>query len=131
MNTEHIVSGVVGGVVSLLGGYLLCKAMGCHDKKEGLAFSKKMLSSDKLAPSIGPFCAAREISFGGARLVFCSGIIGLCPEKKTLISDNLEEQVHQTLKNLKNLFHDNDLSFGDITKVNLYITDMKNFAAVN
>ena len=63
---EHIISGVVGGVATLLLAFALRKSMRKLGFKRRWNFpppTVTSVSSDKLPPSIGPFSAGKKIAY--------------------------------------------------------------------
>ena len=81
----------------------------------------------KGAPSAtGPFSHA--IATGN--LVFTSGQIYLTAEGK-MLEGTLDEQIHQIMKNLSCILEAAGVSFANVVKTTIYVTDMANYATVN
>ena len=82
----------------------------------------------KSAPqAIGPYSQA--IAVDG--FVFCSGQIPLNPETGVVINGGIEEQTQQVLKNLKAVLQEAGVDFENVVKTEVYLADMKDFAAMN
>jgi 2-iminobutanoate/2-iminopropanoate deaminase len=64
-------------------------------------------------------------------LVFLSGQIALDPGTGKLISGDVAAQTKQSLENLKAVLAAAGLSFADVVKTTIFLTDMKDFATVN
>ena len=62
-------------------------------------------------------------------LLFLSGQIGLKDGK--LISDNLEEQVVQAIRNIKKLLKDNNLKIENIVDVTVFLINQNDYEAFN
>ena len=62
--------------------------------------------------------------------VYLSGQIPLVPETMELVSGT-REQIHQVFRNLRAVAHAAGGDFGDIVKLNIYLTDLGDFALVN
>ena len=77
--------------------------------------------------AIGPYSQA--CSFGG--LTFVSGQLGLVPETGLLVSDDVVDQSHQALLNLKAIASAERLLMTDIVKLTLYLVDLSDFKRVN
>jgi reactive intermediate/imine deaminase len=64
-------------------------------------------------------------------LVFASGQLGLDPDSGQLVEGGVEAQAHQALTNLKAVAEAAGTEMGKAVKVNVYLTDMADFQAVN
>ena len=62
--------------------------------------------------------------------VYLSGQIPLVPETMELVSGT-REQIHQVFRNLRAVAHAAGGDFGDVVKLNIYLTDLGDFALVN
>ncbi len=63
-------------------------------------------------------------------LVFTQGSIYLTPEGK-LLEGTLEEQIHQIMKNLQNILEAAGVTFADVVKTTIYVTDMSLYGTIN
>jgi 2-iminobutanoate/2-iminopropanoate deaminase len=92
--------------------------------------SKKILCYESIpnAPkAVGPYSPA--VRAGG--MVFLSGQVGLNPDTMQLIGASIEEQTRQVMKNLRAVLSELGLSFADVVKSTIFLTDLKNFQTVN
>ena len=90
--------------------------------------SNKTIITTELAPAaIGPYSQAVR----AGRTVYCSGQIPLNPETMKLETQDFAEQAEQVFKNLKAVAEAAGGSCQDFVKLNIYLTDLSNFAAVN
>jgi 2-iminobutanoate/2-iminopropanoate deaminase len=64
-------------------------------------------------------------------MVFLSGQVGLNPATGQLIGTSIEEQTQQALNNLKAVLTELGLSFSDVVKSTIFLTDLGNFQTVN
>jgi 2-iminobutanoate/2-iminopropanoate deaminase len=64
-------------------------------------------------------------------MVFLSGQVGLNPTTGQLIGASIEEQTPQALTNLKAVLTELGLSFTDVVKTTIFLTDLGNFQTVN
>jgi 2-iminobutanoate/2-iminopropanoate deaminase len=64
-------------------------------------------------------------------MVFLSGQVGLNPETMQLVGPGIEEQTKQVLKNLSTVLEGVGLSFKDVVKTTIFLTDLNNFQTVN
>lgn len=63
--------------------------------------------------------------------VYAAGQVGAVPETGELISDDVVEQTAQALKNLQAALAAAGAGLGDVVKVNVFLTDMNDFARMN
>jgi len=87
---------------------------------------KKVVETSQAAKASGPFSQA-TIS---GNMVFTSGQIPLTPEGK-LVQGTIDEQTHQVMKNLKAVLEAAGVTFADVVKASVYITDMSLFGRMN
>lgn len=83
------------------------------------------------APSaIGPY--AQGISLTGAqRIVFLSGQIPIDPSSGELVTGDIAAQTTQVMKNLGAVLSAASMTFDDVVRATIYLTDLGQFAAVN
>ncbi|HUV99023.1 MAG TPA: RidA family protein [Gallionella sp.] len=62
--------------------------------------------------------------------VYLSGQIGVDPGTMLMV-EGIEAQIHRVFQNLRAVASAADSSFNDLVKLNVYLTDLKNFAKVN
>ena len=88
--------------------------------------ARKALSSPTAA-AIGPY--SHGIDDGTH--VFCSGQTPIDPETGALREGGVGDQTHQCFDNLFAVLADGGLGPDDVVKVNVYLTDMNDFADMN
>lgn len=89
--------------------------------------SKKIIKTEKAPAAVGPYSQA--VRHGD--LVFLSGQIPLDPETMKMVSGGIENQVDRVFKNLQAVCEAAGGSLADIIKLNVFLTDLGNFATVN
>jgi reactive intermediate/imine deaminase len=87
---------------------------------------KKIIQSDKAPEAIGTYSQAVK----KGNIIFLSGQIPLNPESMELV-EGIENQIHQVFKNILAIIAAADASLDDLVKLNIYLTDLSNFALVN
>jgi reactive intermediate/imine deaminase len=88
---------------------------------------KKLAINSQNAPeAIGPYSQAIR----KGNIVFLSGQIPLNPDTMELV-EGIEEQINQVFENLSQVINAADANFDDVVKLNIYLTDLSNFALVN
>ena len=88
---------------------------------------KEIVTAARAPAAIGPYSHA--VAAGG--LLFTSGQIALVPETGALAGDTIEEQTEQVLKNLEAVLAAHQMTFADVVKTTVFLTDLADFAVVN
>ncbi len=81
----------------------------------------------KKLPGKLPYSHAVAIRGG----VFLSGQVPLDPKSGKLVEGDIKAQTTQVFKNIALVLKEADCDFGDVVKVNVYLADMADFAAMN
>lgn len=89
--------------------------------------TKAIISTDKAPAAIGTYSQAVKVGTA----VYLSGQIPLVPETMETISEDFTEQTHQVFKNLSAVCEAAGGELQDMVKVNIFLTDLSNFATVN
>ncbi len=63
--------------------------------------------------------------------VYLSGAIPLVPDTMEVVSDDVRTQIEQVFSNLDAVCQAAGGSFADVVKLNVYLTDLKDFPLVN
>ena len=87
---------------------------------------KQKIETTKAPKATGPFSQA----IIAGKLVFTSGQICLTPEGK-LLEGTIEEQTHQVMNNLKEILLASGVTFSDVVKTTIYVTDMSVYGKIN
>src|SRR5215831_1609476 len=85
------------------------------------------ITSDRLAKPAGPFSPAVR---DGDR-VYTSGQIAQDPATGKVVEGGVVAQTEQIFRNLEALLSAANKSLAHVVKVNVYLTDMRDFAAMN
>ncbi|MDV6327688.1 RidA family protein [Idiomarina sp. PL1-037] len=89
--------------------------------------SKVIISTDKAPAAIGTYSQAVKIG----TTVYLSGQIPLVPESMELVSEDFTAQAEQVFKNLTAVCEASGGELQDMIKVQIYLTDLGQFAIVN
>ena len=89
--------------------------------------NKAFISTEKAPAAIGTYSQAVKVGTA----VYLSGQIPLVPETMEVISEDFSEQTHQVFKNITAVCEEAGGKIQDLVKVNIYLTDLSNFAVVN
>ncbi|MBT4784689.1 MAG: RidA family protein [Flavobacteriaceae bacterium] len=88
---------------------------------------KKFINTNKSPAPIGPYNQA--ILKGNT--LFISGQIALDPESMKLNNGSINNETHQVMMNLKNILEEANMSFNDVVKSSIFLSDMSLFKDVN
>ena len=89
--------------------------------------SRKSVTSENAPKAVGPYSHA----VWAGELLFLSGQVPLDPATSKLVDGDVTAQTQQVFKNLEAVLKTARLSMDDVVKVNVFLTSMKNFQAVN
>lgn len=89
--------------------------------------NKAIISTEKAPSAIGTYSQAVKVN----NTVYLSGQIPLIPETMEMVKGDFAAEAHQVFKNLQAVCEASNGSLGDIVKLNIYLTDLNNFAIVN
>lgn len=87
---------------------------------------KQKIETDKAPKAVGPYSQA----IVNDNLIFTSGQIHLTPDGK-LLDGTIEELTHQVMKNLKNVLEKAGVTFNEVVKTTIYVTDMSVYGKIN
>jgi len=88
---------------------------------------KSIVKTDQAPSAIGTYSQAVKVN----STVYLSGQIPLVPETMEVVSENFAEQAEQVFKNLSAVCTAAGGEINDMVKVNIFMTDLSNFATVN
>ena len=90
---------------------------------------KNIISTNNAPAAIGIYSQA--VAVNGGVTIYLSGQIPLVPETMEVIEGGIEEQIHQVFKNLIAMCEASKGTVSDIVKLNIFLTDLGNFAVLN
>ena len=90
---------------------------------------KHIISTDKAPEAVGTYSQAVAVT--GGTTIYLSGQIPLVPETMEVAEGGIEAQIHQVFKNLTAVCEASKGSLSDIVKLNIFLTDLNNFATLN
>jgi len=88
---------------------------------------KKIINTLKAPQPIGPYSQAVLVG----DVLYTSGQISLNPETGKLVKDSIDIETVQVMENLKAVFQAANMTFKNVIKSTIFISDMKNFGAIN
>lgn len=87
---------------------------------------KQKIETAKSPKAIGPYSQA----IINGNILFTSGQIHLTPDGK-LLEGPIETLTHQVMKNLKNILEKVGVTFNDVVKTTIYVTEMSHYGKIN
>ncbi len=89
--------------------------------------NKAVIHTDKAPAAIGTYSQAVKVN----NTVYLSGQIPLIPETMELVEGDISVQIRQVFDNLSEVCAASGGDLSNIVKLNIFLTDLSNFATVN
>ena len=89
--------------------------------------SREVVHTEKAPAAVGPY--SQGIIANG--FIFTAGQGGIVPGTKTPVEGGIQAQTRQVFENLKAILEAAGSSLDKVIKVNVYLTDIGDFAAMN
>ena len=88
---------------------------------------KKIITTSKAPAPIGPY---NQAVLSG-NMLYTSGQIAINPETNALEIDDLEHETQLVMENLKAILSEAGMTFDNVIKTSIFISDMNNFSRIN
>ena len=88
---------------------------------------KRIINTSNAPKPIGPYNQA-VIS---GDLMFISGQVAFDPNTDELVLDDIQTETKQVMENLKSILEEANLSFNNVVKTTIFLSDMNDFQQVN
>lgn len=89
--------------------------------------AKKIINTENAPAPIGPYNQAVQTG----NLLFISGQVALKPGSGDLANADIIEETHQVMQNLKAILTEAGMSFDNVVKTTIFLSDMGLFSQVN
>ncbi len=89
--------------------------------------SKQIITTDKAPAPIGPY---NQAVLSGNTL-YTSGQIALDPNTMELVLDDIATETKLVMENMKAVLAAANMTFENVVKTSIFISDMNNFGAIN
>ncbi|MEY4098002.1 MAG: Enamine/imine deaminase [Bacteroidota bacterium] len=89
--------------------------------------SKEIIQTSKVPTPIGPYSQA-VIANG---FLFASGQVAFNPATGELVLTDIQAETRQVMENIKAILEEAKLSFANVVKTSIFLSDMQLFAQVN
>ncbi|HZH36603.1 MAG TPA: RidA family protein [Flavisolibacter sp.] len=88
---------------------------------------KKIINTKNAPAPIGPYNQAVLVN----GTLYISGQVCIDPQSGNLKNRDIEDETHQVMQNLKAILTEAGMTFGNVVKTTIFITDMNQFSAIN
>jgi 2-iminobutanoate/2-iminopropanoate deaminase len=89
--------------------------------------SKQIINTSNAPAPIGPYNQAVKTG----NVLFVSGQVAIKPTTGEMANNDIIEETHQVLQNLKSILAEADMDFSNIVKTTIFLSDMSLFSHVN
>src|SRR5258708_1079273 len=89
--------------------------------------TKLIIKPSRSAPAVGPYNHAVRVG----DLLFCAGQIPLDSATGKLVNGDIKDQTQRVLENVKAILDDQKLTFANVIKSTIFLTNLGDFAAMN
>lgn len=89
--------------------------------------TKTIIKPAKSPTAVGPYNHAVRVG----DLLFCAGQIPIEPATGNLVEGDIKVQTERVLQNVKAILDDQQLTFANVVKSTVFLTDLANFAGMN
>lgn len=88
---------------------------------------KEIVNTSKAPAPIGPYNQATKAN----NTLYISGQIPADPKTGIIVTSSIEDETHMVMKNLGAILAKAGLSFDNVLKTSIFISDMNNFSKIN
>mgnify|MGYP001432219099 CR=1 FL=1 len=94
---------------------------------ENINKMKKIINTKNAPQAIGPYNQA--IQHGNT--LYISGQIAIDPKNNTIKTENIEDETHVVIKNIKNILKAANMELSNIVKISIFMKNMKDYQKIN
>lgn len=88
---------------------------------------KKIINTPLAPAPIGPYSQAVLVN----NMLYTSGQIAINPATNELVLETIEAETHRVMQNLQEVLKAAEMTFENVVKSTIFITDMNQFAQIN
>lgn len=88
---------------------------------------KKIINTPLAPAPVGPYNQSVKVN----NMLFVSGQIAIIPSTGKLVTGTIEEETDQVMKNLGAILTEAGMTYENIIKASVFVTDMKQYAQIN
>lgn len=113
--------GIIGSLLSLT------RAPKAAKLRFTIMATKQIIKPAKSPSAVGPYNHAVRTG----DLLFCAGQIPINPADGNLVAGDIKVQTDRVLQNIKAILDDQKLTFDNVVKSTVFLTDLANFTSMN
>ncbi len=88
---------------------------------------KEIVNTPEAPAPVGPY----NQSVKGGNTLYISGQIAIDQSTGNMVMENIEAETHQVMKNLGFILKQSDMTYEDIVKCSVFVSDMENYGRIN
>ena len=88
---------------------------------------KTVIKPTNSPPAVGPYNHAIRVG----EFLFCAGQIPIEPSSGNLVAGDIKAQTERVLQNVKAILDDQKLTFANVVKSTVFLTNLADFAGMN
>ena len=88
---------------------------------------KKIITIKNAPAPVGPYSQAIKKD----KTLYASGQIAIDPMTNELVTSSINEETHQVMKNIGAILNAAEMSWDNVIKCSIFLSDMNNFGEVN
>jgi 2-iminobutanoate/2-iminopropanoate deaminase len=89
--------------------------------------TKTIVRPKRSPPAVGPYNHAVRVG----DMLFCAGQIPIDPGTGNIVEGDIKAQTLQVLENVKAILDDQKLSFNNVVKTTVFLTNLSDFGGMN
>ncbi|MEI6074188.1 MAG: RidA family protein [Verrucomicrobiota bacterium] len=89
--------------------------------------TKQIIKPKNSPAAVGPYNHAVRVG----ELLFCAGQIPIEPASGNLVAGDIQAQTERVLQNVKAILDDQGLTFANVVKSTVFMTNLADFSAMN
>ena len=89
--------------------------------------NKRIVNTEHAPRAIGPYSQAIRCN----DWLFVSGQIPIDPNTSQLVDGTIEDRTRRVMENIRAILAAAGATFADVVKATIYVTDLRDFAAIN
>ncbi len=88
---------------------------------------KEIVNTPEAPAPVGPY----NQSVKGGNTLYISGQIAIDQSTGNMVMENIEAETHQVMKNLGFILKQADMTYEDVVKCSVFVSDMENYGRIN
>lgn len=105
---------------------LIILVVGCNSNQTK-PVSKEVIKTPDAPAAIGPYSQAILVG----NTLYCSGQIAIDPATGELVTESIEAETEQVLRNLGAVLTAADMDYSDVVRATVFMSDMENYGRIN